>query len=455
MIGLICSYCNINDLFILRILNKEYKYIADKYIFSLIELCTINLPKQHTSIDIYNDIHLTPLHLWNLYLMLKNLKIDNDIKYDDDDDFENNKEYFLSLFSINSYNKKIDLNKWNGLRTFSLYNKDNDIGIELDSCKLNGNINFEYCPNIMSTIRIHNNPLKMNIKYIEKINKNKNIKLCAINLSNCCIFGELISFNIFPLKLNTLELQQNNIIINLDTIKPANKLNEFYFVDISENKNIYGSNINIQRIFGKNNNLKHLNLSQNKINGTLDLSLINYKLQRLYLQNNFIQNIKKTTNIKNKKIILKDINLGFNSINMDISKLFIILPKTIKYITICDNLFYGNLDFEQIKSHSIATLNVLNNKIEKISNWCLINHKLQVFNIKNNCIQQKFGFEELGNNDNHNLKLSTLILDDNNFKGILDFESKNILNMKYFSAINTCLSVKEGSLKENNIKVLV
>ena len=246
--------------------NKQYLTTINQYLHKFILSCQIRISRT-TEKSI-----ITSTDLWNLYLMLKNIKLLNiaDIDIDNCNYDDDNSENFLSLFQINSYQKLINLSKWNGLR-FSTYNDSNDLGLELDSCGLIGDIECKYCPKQIRTIRLHDNPFKLDINLIiNGIKDSMNDKLCALNISNCRLFGELKSLKWFPLKLNTLELHQNDLICNLDKIEAANEQNEFYFVDLAGNKNIYGSNINIQRIFG-NNNLKHLNLSENKINGNLDI----------------------------------------------------------------------------------------------------------------------------------------------------------------------------------------
>ena len=186
VIGVICVYSNMDDLFALRMVNKEYLLTIDQCIYKFLLSCQIKI--SHTA----DKSTIIPFDLWNLYLMLKNIKMINIADVDNDYD-EDNSESFLSLFQLNSYQKIIDLSKWNGLR-FSTYNNSDNMGIELDSCGLTGNIQFKYCPNKISTIRMHDNPFNFDINHIlNGIKDSGNHKLCALNLSNCFLFGELIS----------------------------------------------------------------------------------------------------------------------------------------------------------------------------------------------------------------------------------------------------------------------
>ena len=113
VIGLVCCYCNIDELYMIKQVNKEYFQIASQYIFKLIHLCTIQLPKIGKSLSSSTDknyeiiVNIKPSHLWNLYLMLKDIKII--ALNNDDDNYDENgiSSLFKTLFKLNSYSKII------------------------------------------------------------------------------------------------------------------------------------------------------------------------------------------------------------------------------------------------------------------------------------------------------------------------------------------------------------
>ena len=142
--------------------------------------------------------------------------------------------------------------------------------------------------------------------------------------------------------------------------------------------------VNISKVYSGNNLLKILNISNNNLSGTLDMTRF-YKIKELHADNNKISGIKFQNNPSRNTVTEK-----------------------IKVLTLSDNKLKS---IDLIKLGKLETLNVRNNDISYINNMDEAKN-LKTLNISNN------KFSQLGIDLSLNKKLVNIYADNAGLKSI-------------------------------------